>query len=472
LSVESDKWLGILSGRLADRQPKMKTLDDYYKGQHPMPFLVEAHKSKMIDEFRRMLEESQANFMRLVVDVTEERLKVEGFRLSASSNDRADSDTWDIWQANQLDSEVQVAFVEALVKGVSYMSVWSGADGDPPTIAVEDPLETIVAYVPGTGYRQRAAALKIWRDDDAGVMRANVYLPDGITKYEAELAAKDDTTQRFMRVFRPVKPEARWNEIPGSFVPNGIGVVPIVPLRNRPRLGCEGESEIQDGTHIQNQINGFLFLLALAGYMGAHRQRWATGLKIMENTAGQPVEPFNPAVDRLWQAEDPAVKFGDFAQTDLAGYLRSIEQKVEHIAVTTRTPKHYLLPAGQEPSGDAIKSAESGLVKKVLRKQTIFGEGLEETMRLARKFAGEQDSPPDSEIVWADPALRSEAEITDAVIKRWQLKLIDHAQALEDLGYTQTQITRILASVPSTEAPDPVAPNPNGAPAPVLQGGE
>ena len=61
--------------------------------------------------------------------------------------------------------------------------------------------------------------------------------------------------------------------------------------------------------------------------------------------------------------------------------------------------------------GDAIKSAESGLTKKVERKQRTFGEGLEEALRLARLFSGESDAPVDSEVVWADPAIRTEVGI-------------------------------------------------------------
>jgi len=180
-------------------------------------------------------------------------------------------------------------------------------------------------------------------------------------------------------------------------------------------------------------------------------------MKIMEDTEGKPVEPFDAAIDRLWQAENPDVKFGEFQQTDLDGYLKSIEQKIEHVAITTRTPKHYLIPTGQEPSGDAIKSAESGLIKKVSRKQTVFGEGLEETMRLARLFAGAQETPVDSEIVWADAEVRTEAEITDAAAKKVSLGLIDRAQALEDMGYSQVQIARMLAQPPPAPTPDPTA---------------
>jgi hypothetical protein len=432
-------WLERLHRELAKRQGQMRLMDDYYRGEHPLPFLTRSHGAKMVDEFRKLLEASRSNFMRLVVDAVEERMQVEGFRLSASTEPVADQESWRIWQANQMDAESQTAFVEALVKGVSYLSVWAGDEF--PTIAVEDPLQTIVAYVPGSNYRQRAAALKIWTDDWTGDRRANVYLPGAIHKFAARGAGLMAATEDSM-LAAGLGNGGPWRELEEQVESNPLDVVPIIPLRNRPRLLLEGESELSDVSDTQDRINGQLFLRALAGYFGAHRQRWAVGLKIHEDAAGNPIEPFDVAIDRLWTAEHPDVKFGEFSQTDLAGYIQAIEQDVLHIAVTTRTPRHYLIAQGQSPSGDAIRGAESGLVKKIGRKQRPFGEGLEEALRLARRFQGEPDTPVDSEIVWADPQTVTEGEVTDAVVKQFQAGLIPWEAALEKLGYSQTQITR------------------------------
>jgi hypothetical protein len=439
-------WLNKLAAELAKRQSKMQLFDAYYRGDHPLPFLTKAHDSKMRDEFRQLLEDSRSNFMRLVVDAVEERLKVSGFRLSAETDAVADKPSWDIWQANGFDAESQSVFAEALVKGVAYLSVWADTDKDGyPDIAVEDPTQTIVGYQPGSNFRQRAAALKMWVDDWTTMRRANVYLPDGIYKFQSkpsDISTRSTSTEASMAFDeRP-----QWVELPDEFVSNPLGVVPIIPLRNRPRILCEGESELADVYRIQNGINGFLFLLALAGYMGAHKQRWAVGLTIMEDErTGKPKEPFDVDVGKLWVSENSEVKFGEFSQTDLAGYISAIEQKVTHIAVTTRMPKHYLLPEGQEPSGDALRAAEAGLVKKVERKQRPFGEGLEEAIRLARRFAGEPDSPVDSEVVWADAQTDSAAVTADATIKIFAAGLIPLEAAQSLLGFSQTEISRFAS---------------------------
>lgn len=447
-------WLVRLERELQARQREMALMDDYYNGNHPLPFVTKAHQAKMRDEFRGLLEDSRSNFMALVVDAVEERLRVDGFRQSAEEDAKSDEDSWRIWQQNQMDAESQVGFVEALTKGVSYLSVWEGEEH--PIIAVEDPTQTIVAYGAGSNYRERVAALKVWVDEWTGRRRANVYLPDGIYKFSHRHATAETGIELPPHVDAAY---AQWEEMEDEFVPNALGVVPIVPLRNRPRLLCEGVSEIAPASPTQDRINGQLFLRCLAGYFGAHRQRWAVGLTIHEDeTTGKPVEPFDAAVDKLWQADDKEVKFGEFSQTDLGGYIKAIEQDVLHIAVTTRTPRHYLIEQGQSPSGDAIRSAESGLIRKVVRKSRTFGEGLEEAMRLAHRFAGRAELPADSEVVWADPEVRSEAEITDAVVKQYEAKLIPWEAALEKLGYTQTQIRRFEGMRKQEEANEPPAP--------------
>ena len=397
----------------------------------------------MVGEFRLLIEASRTNFCRLVVDAVEERMRVEGFHTRESTN--RDAAAWDIWQANQMDVQSNVAFIEALVKGTSYLSVWDDQDGDGyPDISIEDPMECIVAYEPGSNYRRRQAALKIYRDDWSGVEKAVVFLPDSVHTF---LRKGDPDATIGTEESRALQAVSTGDWLPTGVVANELGVVPIIPLRNRPRLLMEGESELSDVMNVQDQINGLTFLMALAGYFGAHRQRWASGVPIMLDTKGDPIEPFVADVTRLWVSENPDAKFGDFEATDLVPYIKAIEQKVLHIAVTTRTPRHYLIEQGQSPSGDAIKSAEAGLTQKVARKQRPFGEALEEVMKLARMVQGSGSATdPGSEVVWASAEIRTEAEITDAAVKKVQAGLISKAQALEDMGYTPQQIEQIMAA--------------------------
>jgi hypothetical protein len=223
----------------------------------------------------------------------------------------------------------------------------------------------------GSNYRRRvAAALKIWLDDITGVRRANVYLPTASTSSRPAdtIAIQEPTIQQ--------KVEIPWAALEGRREVRRNPLGSSRSSRCATVRGClvEGESEIADVIPIQNQINGFLFLLALAGYFGAHRQRWAVrdqdGRRRARRTRGAVRRRDRPA-DRL---ENPDTKFGEFGRPTSAGTSRRSSRRSAHRR-HTRTPRHYLIEQGQSPSGDAIKSAESGLVKKVERSSGRSAKG-------------------------------------------------------------------------------------------------
>lgn len=203
-----EQWRNSLYPKITARAPSLRVFDDYYSGNHPLPFLTPAHADKMKSAFRQMLVESQTNFMRLIIDTVAERLRVEGIRLSATSDPTSDKDSWDIWQANQMDTLHTDAILSSLIKGVSYLSVWEDTNGDGyPDINVEDASECIVAYTPGSNYRRREAALKCWRDDVEGVERATLYLPDTIHKWSRPIGGKGQAPgQTQLPIFDPEVP--------------------------------------------------------------------------------------------------------------------------------------------------------------------------------------------------------------------------------------------------------------------------
>jgi len=444
-AVQSPQWwLSRLANKLAADQSKFTTFENYYSGNHPLPVIPRELDRRYLDQFREIIQQSRANFMELVIDAAVERLHVQGFRLSAQSNAVADQESWRIWQANSLDAESALLFGNTLKHGRGYLSVWN--DGSGPTIAVEDAQQVIVETEPGNR-RQRAAALKVWLDDWTNTQRANVYLPDGIYKYQR----KSDET---------LTAGEAWTALPdetAAFVSNPVGVVPIVPLINRPKSSPDGQSEIESVIPIQDRINSTIFNRVLAGWFTAFRQRWASGIEIPHDpSTNQPVEPFKAAIDRLWVSENPEAHFGEFSQTDLAPYIAAHERDIQDIAVITRTPRHYLFQSGQSPSGDAIKSAETGLVAKARAKMIDFSDSLEEALNLARVFGGETDVPVDSEIIWADPEYKSDSEISDAVVKQYAAGLVTLETAQEVLGYSPIQIQRMVQQRKDEPAPPPI----------------
>ena len=413
-------------------QTEYRRYDDYYSGKHPV--LLASEKWRGL--FGRLFTRFSDNFCALVVDAVEERLTVQGFRMGAEEDSEADDDAWRIWQTNQLDAWSQVAHTESLVKGCSYMGVspfrdeWPAEDA--PLITVEDAFEVVVRT--STSYRgRRIAALKKWKGDD-GEWLATLYLPDEIVKLQQ---ARKNAGER-----STWEPRA----IPGESWPlvNPLGIVPIIPLVNRPRLRGNGESEIAGVIPVQDAINKLAMDMLVAAEYGAFRQRWATGVEIpMDPETGKPIDTYKTSIDRFISTPVPDARFGEFGQTDLAPYKQAIEMFIQHIASTTRTPPHYLLgQAGSFPSGESLKATETGLVAKAHRKMRHFGEAHEEVIRLAfRAMNDPRGEIIDSEVIWADPESRSEAEHTDAALKKQSLG-IPKEQLWEDLGYTPQQIER------------------------------
>lgn len=425
-----------LDEALDERAHAIEVYSNYYEGQQRLLYSSE----KWRRAFGGLFTQFSDNWCALVVDAVEERLDVQGFRFGDTAGD---DDAWAIWQRNGLDADSQIAHEEALIYGVSYALVWFDDDGR-AKVDVESPEQTLVVYTPGSR-RQRAAGLKRWQADDKTVF-ATLYMPDFLWKWQS----KGPTTD--VRSSRAGAWEPREEAGEPWPLPNPLGVVPIVPYVNRPRLmprrrsGSEGASEIAQVIPIQDAINKLLLDMLVASEFGAYRQRWVTGLDIpTDPVSGQPVEPFKAAVDRLWMSENPEVRFGEFGQTDLTPYTKSVEMLVQHVASQTRTPPHYFYLSGQFPSGESIKSAETGLVAKARRKMRHWSESHEELMRLC--FLVENDPRAvftQAETIWADPESRTEGEHVDASLKKKALA-VPVQQLWEDLGYSPQQTERFKA---------------------------
>lgn len=438
--LSPDWWVYRLADRLDAERPQLELLDDYYWGRHPLAHVPPKLKEQYLEEFQELLRQSRANFMGLVVDTLNNRLKVNGFRLSSSEEKEDDDQTWLLWQASRMDSESRLAIRSALTKGRSNLLVWG--DGDSAQVTFEDAGQSLVEMMPGSR-RQRAAAIKTWIDEWTGKERANVYLPDGIWKYERRIPDNIGVEDR--RVLAALGRREEWVQLEDEYAANPFGVVPMVPVVAHPDDLGVGHSEIEAVIPIQDRINATIFNRVLAGWFSAFRQKWATGVHIPEDDNGNPVEPWDQAITRMFVDTDPDAKFGDFSQTDLTPYLKAEEKDIKDIATITATPRHFLIQQGQEPSGDALNAAEAPLLAKGGERQTHLGECLQEAVQLTRLFAGMDPGPVDSEIVWADLRDPSvvEAKRTDSIIKQRQEGLISMAMAQEQLGYTPPQRMRM-----------------------------
>lgn len=423
-------WVETLNARLDARQARVKLLNDYYEGDHPLSEIPPRVPDAARNAFRRWMRSNRANWMGLVVESMVERLEVQGIRYGDSQ--QADAEAWRMWQANSMDIGSEMVFTDAAVTGESAMTVEPNpADETTPLIWPEHPSQMIVSCDPSRPM-VRSAAFKKWLDD-TGFVFATLYLPDVVIKLRSDRPVKQGSSAQIRWVARG----------DGNEVPNRFGVVPVVPFRNRARLLGGGRSEIADVLDTQDRINRTLFLRMIAAEYAAFRQRAASGLPMETNEDGSAKMPFTPSMVELWVSENPQTSWHEFSATDLAPYIAAVESDIQHIAAETKTPPQYLLGAMVNISGDALKAAESGLVSKVRRRARHFGESVEEVFRLAFLAAGQKDKAKviDAEVIWRNPEFRTEGELVDALVKMKTLGVPDEALQ-ERWGASPQEIAR------------------------------
>lgn len=388
----------------------------YYEGQQPLRYMAPQLEQELGPQITQLV----LNWPRLGVDAYESRLDVEGFRVAGEA--RGSEELWRIWQANDLDEVSQQAHLEALITGRSFVIVGPGEDRATPLITVEHPSQVAVRRDPGT--RQVTAAIKRWTDDD-DVVNTTLYLPDE-TRYYRQPKSKLELVRR---------------------VGHGWGVVPVVPIVNRPRMLCpDGVSELVDVIPIADAANKMATDMMVAAEFHAMPRRAWFGMSEEDFTDehGNPISVWSRIAGREWATERTQDEAGvvQFAEADLRNFHESIKVLAQLASQILALPPHYMgFATANPPSADAIRSAEAQLVKRCERKQSVFGGSWEQVMRIAARIAGVEGGQDLRllETVWRNPATPTVAQKADAAVKLYAAGISTLEQTREDVGYTPAQ---------------------------------
>lgn len=424
-----------LSRKLDETAPPLRDLDAYYAGEQPLSFLSKEAKEALGDRLRVL----SVNYPRLIVDALSERLRVIGFTI----NGQPAQQIWQAWETAGFEDGHGVAHTEALTLGRSFVTVWADSTGA-PTLTVESPHEVAVIRDPVT--REVTAAAKRWRED--GRARAILFTPERVYEYVSSARVPEGGS---------IPPEG-WAHV--SNRPNPLGEVPVVPFINRGRLlDVDGVSEMSDVTDLTDAICKLLADLMVSSEFGSRPRRWATGMEVKEEERrdedgnvvtdedGEPVmdavNPFGNEARRVWQAEEPEAKFGQFSTADLTGYGSAVELMLQSISAVSGLPAHYLGIHGDQPaSADAIRSAEASLVARCHARMRSFGPSWAKVASLTA--AVENGARPQRvEVVWGNPETRTIAQEADAVTKLVQANILPTEEALARLGYGPDQIVSL-----------------------------
>ena len=445
---EAVKILNKLVDELSKRQSDIDTLEAAYRGDHKLHYASTDFSEFYADRFKGFAD----NWCGIVADAPHERLQVTGIRLPGERE--GDTTLWDSWIENDADQLSDLAFLDAIVARRSFALVW-GNDDDDASITWEHPSQAIVSYDPET--RERVAGAKVWGDDEHEY--ATLYLRDEVWKFQRERFNSSLLDQNG----NPISTSATgWAAREGvdQVMTNPLGKVPLVELRNRPRLMGQPLSDIAGTLAMQHAINLLWAQLFTAADYASFPQRVIMGAEMptvpVLNAAGdvvgeRPIDLKKFAVNRAVWLEDPNTKIDQWDAAKLDVYTDIIEIAVGHIAAQTRTPAHYLLIGGTiaNVSGDAMKALETGLVKRTEEKTQHFGRSVRdvfELVALAQGDTGKADAVRRSTVLWKDVENRSDAQRADALSKKkdmgYPLRYL-----LELDGLPPNEIERVMGMV-------------------------
>ncbi len=434
-------WLRRLYAQLQKQRVTFDLFDAYYRGEPAsLPWLPEQART----EFARLLQLTKSNYMGLVVDSMVERMIVEGFRIGDQPD--ADAKTWDIWQANRLDSGFDQVLLESAIGGSAFLLVAPNPDRPQlPLVTPEHPSQATVAYEPGTGQRVRAAALKAWLDDWTGQLMATLYLPDAIYKFQAP-ARNGEVGDR---------PNWAPREVRGESWParNPLGEVSLVEVPNNPRLLGGGVSEIADVVSVQDRIGKTLADRLMTQDFGAFPQKWAVAFPAEDSDGVE--NRVDVGRNRMVVSDVAETKFGQWDAAPLDPYSAAKREDIKDIASRTRTPAQYLLGEMSNVNGETLKASESGLVSKVRQRSRTTGQAAEDAVALARRAAGLAGPAETIETIWRNPEFRTEGELVDALVKMGTLGVPREA-LWERWGASQVEIARWRTLAEQEAARDPI----------------
>lgn len=347
--------------------------------------------------------ESVVGWPGTVVDVLEERLDFEGW-----SEPFLD----DVFRQNDLDVEAPLVHSDALIYGVSYATVTSGAPGDPDVVVDMVPPTQMVGV---RDYRRRnlASACQFIDSTDDGVHsfdRAVLFRPD-----ETVWLVNDNGWQ-----------VERVDE-------HHLGRVQAVQFTNRMRASkLGGRSEITPAvvSYTESALRT-LVGAEVAREFYAVPQRWMMGApeSFFINEDGSPRKAWDAMAGKILVAErDPDTgdvpSVGSFPAHAMSPFFEQVRHYSQLLAAETSIPPSYLGFVTDNPaSADAIRMAENRLVKRAERRQSAFGKSWTELGRLAlmvrdgRSFDDLSQAELDMRPLWRDAATPTKAASTDQALK-------------------------------------------------------
>jgi hypothetical protein len=465
-AIEALRLVNRIHSRILGRRAEIEKNERYYLGDQNLTYAT----AEWLKANAARYSQFSDNWCAPVSNAIGERIEVTGLKFR--DNATSANDLWDDWLRNEMEMQSSQGFLTSFNTKRSFVIVW-GSEDDVPVVSWEHPSHVEIEYEWGMLGRRRKAALKTWVDETTEY--ATLYTPDYVFKYhrklgrgmndrvaQSEQAQGDYTSGGWEPIDVKVSGDNVWP------LPNPLGVVPVVEVPNRPILGGEPVSEVAQVIPLQDAIN---ILWAYAMYAGDYASMPARVLlnvnppmrKVLDNTgkhigdAPVTMKELNESRFAVFNggAGSKDAKIDSWPAAKLDVFTDVIELAVGHIAAQTRTPPHYLVSNKglSNLAADALKAAEIGLVKKAQEFQKFATPAIREVFRLMALVKNETAQAEQvrlATIAWQNPEMRSEAQMSDALVKK---KTIGYPRRylMELDGVSPTEIDRIEEMIAKEE---------------------
>lgn len=443
LSLEELKTANFLAGRLGTLRPVLELSNLYYDGLQKMQDLGIAIPPSL-SRLRTVI-----GWPRIGVDALSNRCRVEGFRYPSASG--TDEDLWGIWQANNLDGEAQLAHLDALIYGRSYILIGTGNEStqDLPLITAESPIHMAAIWDPRM--RQCTAALQLYVDVDLssdmyGQEIAALYLPDSTIHLARGALDLNGLATR----------QEPWSVTDRD--DHKLGRVPVVRMANRCRTSKrDGMSEITpEWRNTTDSANRTLLGMEITREFYSAPRRYILGAseEDFKKSDGSAVTAWESYLSKVWaitaNEEGDLPTVGEFKAADPATHTKLLDEYAKIMSGEMGVPPHFLgvYSDGNPASADAIRSGYEELVVRARNKHVHFGDAWEEALRLALMIRGDGSLPDGAnriETDWADPSPATPVATAQAIYQQVEGGMIPPYSdvTLKKLGYSASERARL-----------------------------
>jgi len=440
----------------SERLNRYRLYEDFYDGEQ-RTVLLERAKTYLERGGVRFSE----NVTELVVDTLADRLRLTGFQVEGNE---AVSDwlTKTMWRRNRMAEKQGVVHTEVPKLGDGFLIVDYDEKLQMPRVAWNHP--RLIKPVYDDGGDEMLYAVKKWptsnrsasNPDGTLVTRLNIYLPDRVEKWFS-LDSDDQNWAPWLEVESEQWPTP-WTEsgeLPadGSEAEDPLGI-PVIHFRNKPKGRRFGRSEVPGTIPYQLEINKQVVDLFYVMDAQGWQWPWVSGVGDLES--------FKLAIGDVIKLTNPEARAGQLPAADPRPLLDAIDSTYRRLAAKSRTPFHDLI-TGEIPSGESLKTAEGGLVKKAKDRQTTLGDPWSDTARLMWRLGahyGSEGTPTfdalaDITAVWDDPETRNEQAETNMLGVQVELLGRSRTSALRQLGLDPEEEAELRKKEQAEAPPDP-----------------